>query len=43
MYFNSRDVLVVLDVKELPYGLNSFCYFIPYFHLSSMFKKVVIN
>lgn len=43
MHFNSRDVLVVLDIKELPYSQNSFSYFIPYFHLSSMFKKVVIN
>ena len=43
MHFDSRDVLVVLDIKELPYSLNSFSYFIPYFHLSSMCKKVVIN
>lgn len=43
MHFDPRDSLVVLDIQELPYSLNSFSYFIPYFHLSSMFKKVVIN
>lgn len=43
MHFDPRDSLVVLDIQQLPYSLNSFSYFIPYFHLSSMFKKVVIN
>ena len=42
MHFNSRDVLVVLDIKELPYIQNSLSYLIHYLKIYSMFLKVLI-